>query len=203
MSRGLRLIPIILVVWILGTFAWRLIQPSDPTVHSQLVNRELPRFELPSPVPGSPGLRSADLVSGEPRLLNLFASWCVPCIAEAPVLEELKRRGVKIDGIAIRDTPAAVGAFLDRHGNPYARIGSDPNSRVQFALGSVDAGPDAGADIERLLAMLSPGAFTCSDDDKCLFHPSCRCTRRQRTAGITAVSISTSSFIHRCANRIC
>ncbi len=136
MSRGLRLIPIILVVWILGTFAWRLIQPSDPTVHSQLVNRELPRFELPSPVPGSPGLRSADLVSGEPRLLNLFASWCVPCIAEAPVLEELKRRGVKIDGIAIRDTPGAVGAFLDRHGNPYARIGSDPNSRVQFALGS-------------------------------------------------------------------
>ena len=136
MRRSLRLIPIILLVWILGTFAWRLIQPSDPTIRSQLVNRELPRFELPSPVTGKPGLRSADLATGEPRLLNLFASWCVPCIAEAPVLEELKRKGVKIDGVAIRDTPGGVAAFLERHGNPYNRIGNDPNSAVQFALGS-------------------------------------------------------------------
>ena len=136
MKRGLRLLPIILLVWILGTFAWRLVQPSDPTVRSQLVNREVPQFELPSPVAGTPGLRSADLVTGEPRLLNLFASWCVPCIAEAPVLEELRRKGVKIDGIAIRDTPGGIAAFLDRRGNPYSRIGTDPNSRVQFALGS-------------------------------------------------------------------
>jgi cytochrome c biogenesis protein CcmG, thiol:disulfide interchange protein DsbE len=135
-SRALRLLPIILAVWILGTFAWRLIQPSDPTIRSQLVNRELPRFELPSPAAGKPGLRSADLATGEPRLLNLFASWCVPCIAEAPVLEELKRKGVKIDGVAIRDTPGGVAAFLERHGNPYNRIGNDPNSAVQFALGS-------------------------------------------------------------------
>jgi cytochrome c biogenesis protein CcmG, thiol:disulfide interchange protein DsbE len=136
MSRGLRLLPIILLVWVLGTFAWRLVQPSDPNVHSQLVNREVPQFELPSALPGQPGLRSVDLATGEPRLLNLFASWCVPCVGEAPVLEELQRRGVKIDGIAIRDTPGAVAAFLERHGNPYTRIGSDRSSRVQLALGS-------------------------------------------------------------------
>lgn len=136
MSRGLRLIPIILLVWILIAFAWRLISPSDPTIRSQLVNREVPAFELPPAVEGIKGLHSTDLAAGEPRLLNLFASWCVPCIAEAPVLEELKAKGVKIDGIAIRDSSKGVASFLQRHGNPYARIGSDPNSRVQLALGS-------------------------------------------------------------------
>ena len=136
MSRGLRLIPIILLVWILIAFAWRLIAPNDPTVRSQLVNREVPAFELAPAVTGTPGLRSADLATGEPRLLNLFASWCVPCIGEAPVLEELRAKGVKIDGIAIRDSSERVGAFLARHGNPYSRIGTDPNSRVQLALGS-------------------------------------------------------------------
>ena len=46
-------------------------------------------------------------------------------------------KGAKIDGIAIRDTPSAVAAFLERHGNPYRRIGSDRNSSVQLAMGSV------------------------------------------------------------------
>lgn len=136
MSRGLRLIPVILLVWILIAFAWRLIAPNDPAVRSQLVNRPVPEFTLAQVAPDVPGLKSADLATGEPRLLNLFASWCVPCVSEASVLEELKRRGVKIDGIAIRDTPGAISAFLDRHGNPYDRIGSDPTSRAQLALGS-------------------------------------------------------------------
>jgi cytochrome c biogenesis protein CcmG/thiol:disulfide interchange protein DsbE len=117
-------------------FAWRLIQPSDSTVHSQLVNREVPAFVLPAGVAGTPSFSSVDLATGEPRLLNFFASWCVPCVAEAPILERLKQHGVKIDGIAVRDTPGGVGAFLNRNGNPYERIGSDQSSRVQLALGS-------------------------------------------------------------------
>jgi cytochrome c biogenesis protein CcmG/thiol:disulfide interchange protein DsbE len=136
MSRALRLLPIILVIWIFGTFAWRLIQPDDPTIRSQLVNRDIPAFDLPPLLPGTPGLRSTDLATGKPRLVNLFASWCVPCVAEAPVLAELHRRGVEIDGIAIRDTSGGAGAFLRRYGNPYSRIGSDRTSRVQLAFGS-------------------------------------------------------------------
>ena len=52
------------------------------------------------------------------------------------MLNDLKRRGVEIDAIAVRDTPAAVAAFLSNHGDPYARIGSDPQSEAQIALGS-------------------------------------------------------------------
>lgn len=136
MSRGLRLIPIILLLWLVAGFAWRLIKPADPAVPSQMVERSLPDFQLASAVPGKAGLNSPDLAAGKPRLLNIFASWCVPCAGEAPVLSELKRKGVEIDAIAVRDSPEAIEAFLGAHGDPYARIGSDPRSTAQIALGS-------------------------------------------------------------------
>ena len=69
-------------------------------------------------------------------MINVFASWCVPCIAEAPLLMELKRQGVTIDAVAVRDKPEDLAAFLARHGDPFLAIGSDPESRVQLALGS-------------------------------------------------------------------
>ena len=136
MSRGLRLIPIILLLWLVFGFAWRLVRPADPAVHSQMVERSLPAFDLAPAAAGKAGLRSTDLAGGKPRLLNIFASWCVPCIGEAPVLNELKRRGVEIDAIAVRDTPDAISAFLREHGDPYARVGADRQSEIQIALGS-------------------------------------------------------------------
>jgi len=136
MSRGLRLIPIILLLWLVAGLAWRLVKPGDPAIPSQMVERQVPHFQLPPAVGGKPGLATGDLATGQPRLLNVFASWCVPCIGEAPVLRELQSRGVKIDAIAVRDTPDALGAFFSRHGNPYERIGSDRQSEAQIALGS-------------------------------------------------------------------
>jgi cytochrome c biogenesis protein CcmG, thiol:disulfide interchange protein DsbE len=113
-----------------------LIWPEDRRIASQMVGKPVPAFDLPAGVAGRTSFSSADLATGEPRLLNVFASWCVPCIAEAPVLMELKRQGVKIDAIAIRDRPEDVAAFLARHGDPYERIGADSASRVQLAMGS-------------------------------------------------------------------
>lgn len=136
MSRGLRLIPILLLVWILGGLAWRLVKPPSPEVPSKLVNLTAPQFALPAGVAGKPGLSATDLASGQPHLLNIFASWCVPCVGEAPVLKELQQRGVKIDAIAIRDRPEAIAAFLSRNGDPYERLGIDAQSNVQIALGS-------------------------------------------------------------------
>jgi cytochrome c biogenesis protein CcmG/thiol:disulfide interchange protein DsbE len=136
MSRGLRLIPIILLLWLVAGFAWRLVRPPDSAIPSQMVQRPVPSFQLAPAVPGKPGLGSSDLASGKPRLLNIFASWCVPCLSEAPVLTELRRRGVAIDAIAVRDTPAAIAAFLSEHGDPYQRIGADPRSEAQIELGS-------------------------------------------------------------------
>ncbi len=136
MSRWLRLAPILLLAIVVAALVWRLANPEDTTVRSRLAGKPVPQFTLPAALAGKPGLASADLASGQPRLLNVFASWCVPCIAEAPVLSDLKRRGVAIDAIAIRDRPEDVAAFLANHGDPFDRIGSDDNSRVQLALGS-------------------------------------------------------------------
>jgi cytochrome c biogenesis protein CcmG/thiol:disulfide interchange protein DsbE len=133
MSRWL---PIALLALIVAALVWRLANPQDTTIRSRLAGKPVPAFVLPPAIPGEPGLASSDVAQGQPRLLNLFASWCVPCIAEAPVLAELDRRGVAIDAIAIRDRPADVAAFLASHGDPFDRIGSDDNSRVQLALGS-------------------------------------------------------------------
>ena len=136
MSRGLRLIPILLLVWLVLGLAWRLVKPPTAAVPSQMVERQVPQFNLPAAIPTKPGLTSADLSGGGPKLVNIFASWCVPCAGEAPVLNALKSHGVKIDAIAVRDTPDAITAFLSHYGDAYERIGNDAQSGVQISLGS-------------------------------------------------------------------
>ena len=136
-KRAILFVPLLLLVGFLGTVAWRLGTPEDRRVASHLVGRPVPAFALPQVVAGHPGFTSADLAGAKgPRLVNLFASWCAPCIAEAPLLAQLKREGIAIDGIAVRDRAGDVAAFLTRNGDPYAAIGGDVDSRAQLALGA-------------------------------------------------------------------
>jgi cytochrome c biogenesis protein CcmG/thiol:disulfide interchange protein DsbE len=121
---------------VFGLFAYQLSQPKDDLVESAMVGKPIPPFELPPIVAERPGLSSADLADGQPKLLNVFASWCVPCIAEAPNLARLEAGGANIVGIAIRDRPQDTAAFLAAHGNPFSRIGKDDISAVQLSIGS-------------------------------------------------------------------
>jgi cytochrome c biogenesis protein CcmG/thiol:disulfide interchange protein DsbE len=114
-----------------------LMRPADREVASAMIGKPLPEFALRPAFPGRPGLSRADFVTGgKPRLLNIFASWCIPCAVEAPQLAQLAKQGVQIDGIAIRDRSEDVSAFLARNGNPFVRIGADDVSAVQLAIGS-------------------------------------------------------------------
>ena len=169
MNRALRFLPLLVLVIFVGAVAWRLTSPPDEQITSKMIGRQVPAFALAQAVPGKPGFSSSDLASGQPRMINVFASWCVPCIAEAPLLAELKANGVVIDAIAVRDRPADVAEFLAERGDPFVRIGADPESRAQLALGSsgvpetfiVDGrgiiryqhmGPIEPADVPKLLA---------------------------------------------------
>ncbi|WP_240309333.1 MULTISPECIES: DsbE family thiol:disulfide interchange protein [Sphingomonas] len=138
MSRRIWLaVPLLMFALFVGAALWRLGDPPRTTIESKLVGQPLPPFATAAIVPGKSPVSSAVLAAErQPRLVNLFASWCVPCIAEAPVLAELKRQGVRIDGIAVRDSAADLTKFLSQHGDGYERIGSDPAGQAQIALGA-------------------------------------------------------------------
>ena len=136
MSRAIRFAPLIVLLAIIAALVWRLATPADTEVHSTLDGKPVPVFDLGEILPSKPGLSSRDLATGQPHLVNVFASWCVPCITEVKVLQSLKARGVHIEGIAIRDREEDLAEFLANNGDPYERIGNDMQSAVQISLGS-------------------------------------------------------------------
>ena len=129
-------LPLTLFLGFAGLAAYMLAHPADNTVDSKLVGKPMPTFNLPPALPGRPGLDSKVLANGKPHLVNIFASWCVPCRVEAPQLGELAKAGVPIEGISVRDTTENLQGFLQENGDPFQRVGADDDGKVQLALGS-------------------------------------------------------------------
>ena len=135
MSRALRFAPLAILLVLLAGLVWRLGTPADTTISSKMIGKDLSDVRAAPALPGRPGVWAGDPAGG-PRVINFFASWCVPCIAEMPLLEELKSEGVRVQGIAVRDRPDDIAAFLKERGDPYDAIGADPNSNIQMQFGS-------------------------------------------------------------------
>ena len=129
-------LPLAIFLGFVGLVTWGLVRPADREVASAMIGKPLPQFTLRAATADRPGLATADMADGKPRLLNIFASWCVPCAVEAPQLDALAKGGANIVGVAVRDRPEDVARFLERNGNPFTRIGADDVSQLQLALGS-------------------------------------------------------------------
>jgi cytochrome c biogenesis protein CcmG/thiol:disulfide interchange protein DsbE len=129
-------VPLAVFAAFVGVAAYQLTQPKDEAVHSAMIGKLVPAFAMKPASPDRPGLSLADLKDGRPRLLNVWASWCLPCAAEAPQLKTLQQQGATIVGVAIRDRPEDVARFLAEYGNPYERIGADDMSQLQLSIGS-------------------------------------------------------------------
>jgi cytochrome c biogenesis protein CcmG/thiol:disulfide interchange protein DsbE len=128
-------LPLILLVALVSVFAFSIDRDSS-LVRSVLIDKPVPQFDLPA-VEGLdvPGFGSAAL-TGEPTVVNVFASWCIPCRDEHPLLEALKAQtGVKLFGINHSDAPENAVAFLAELGNPYDAVGADRDRRVSIDWG--------------------------------------------------------------------
>jgi cytochrome c biogenesis protein CcmG, thiol:disulfide interchange protein DsbE len=107
----------------------------DPAkLPSTLIGKTLPAFNLPPVRPNDVGLNSKDL-SGKPTLLNVFASWCVSCRIEHPMLLQLKAEGVNVEGLDWKDEAADGARYLAQNGDPYALVGNDRTGRTGIDLG--------------------------------------------------------------------
>ncbi len=130
----LSLIPVALFMAVAAYFSFGL-QRDSRIIPSVLIDQLVPEFELPPVVDGKPGLDSAAL-RGEVALVNVFASWCIPCRYEHPLLMRLAADGtVTVHGINWKDKPEDARKWLRELGDPYARIGSDQNGRIGIDWG--------------------------------------------------------------------
>jgi cytochrome c biogenesis protein CcmG/thiol:disulfide interchange protein DsbE len=162
MKRLLIWAPLAMFVIFFAVVASGLYAPDDRTHPSKMIGKPLPTFSLPVAAANRPALSSRDF-NGQPRLLNVFASWCVPCIAEVPILTELSKQGVIVEGVAIRDRRADVDRFLGQHGNPYRAIGSDVDSSVQLEIGSSGVPETFVVDGRGIIRHQHIGAITADD----------------------------------------
>jgi cytochrome c biogenesis protein CcmG, thiol:disulfide interchange protein DsbE len=134
-------IPLVLFLALAALFMYRLGTGDPSRIPSALIGHPAPPTNLP-PIPGLerdgrpvPGLDSAAF-NGEVTLLNVWASWCVPCHDEAPLLLKLAAdRRIRVVGINYKDEADNARRFLGRHGNPFAANGIDRNGRAAIEWG--------------------------------------------------------------------
>jgi len=135
------LLPLIVFLALAGLFLYRLGSGDPSLLPSALIGRPVPQTELP-PLAGVerdgkavPGLNSATFM-GSVTLVNVWASWCIPCHDEVPFLATLGQdKRIQLVSINYKDTPDNARRFLNRYGNPFAATGRDESGRASIDWG--------------------------------------------------------------------
>jgi cytochrome c biogenesis protein CcmG/thiol:disulfide interchange protein DsbE len=139
--KVIALLPLVIFLALAALFFFRLGAGDPAIVPSALIGRPVPQAALPplsgveregKPLPGI----TPDMFAGRVTLVNVFASWCVPCRDEAPLLQQLSLdKRIQIVGIDYKDQPDNARQFLARYGNPFAAAGADLNGRASIEWG--------------------------------------------------------------------
>jgi cytochrome c biogenesis protein CcmG/thiol:disulfide interchange protein DsbE len=135
------LLPLIAFIALAALFLYRLGAGDPSRLPSALIGRPAPKTDLP-PLAGLerdgkpvPGLSNSSFM-GAVTVVNVWASWCVPCHDEVPLLEKLsKDKRIQLVGINYKDTADNARRFLNRYGNPFAAAGVDENGRTSIDWG--------------------------------------------------------------------
>ena len=105
MNERMKWAPLVAFILLGSALTYGLAKPANNNITSKMIGASVPSFVLPPATAGLPGLSSSDLATGKPHLVNIFASWCVPCVAEAPQLKAIADAGVPetfiVDGSGI------------------------------------------------------------------------------------------------------
>jgi cytochrome c biogenesis protein CcmG/thiol:disulfide interchange protein DsbE len=161
------ILPLVIVTALLALLLAALRSSDEPSVlPSVLIGKTVPDFDLRAleNLPGDPnssqGLSSAQLKSGKVSLLNVWASWCAPCVAEHPQLVELSRQEIPIFGINYKDKPSAARRFLASYGNPFRAIGADESGFTAIDFGVYGVPETFVIDGNGRIAYRFPGPLT-------------------------------------------
>lgn len=133
----LALLPLLFFMMLVGLFAAPLLRGTDPSkIESAMIGKPAPDFVLPSVLEREKPFEHADLSRQDFALVNFFASWCVPCQAEQPVLARIAEEdAIVIYGVNYKDDRAAAQQWLQKHGNPFVATGHDRSGRVSIDWG--------------------------------------------------------------------
>ncbi len=176
MRRWLVALPVTVFFVLVGFFIWRLVLmehgDTPNIIPSVMINKPAPQFDLPPVVLDKPGLKLADL-KGHVTLVNFFASWCIPCREEHPLLRGLGEK-VRLVGIVYKDRPEQARAYLERLGDPYQAIGiinanldsRDPQSQVGIDFGVTGVPESFLVDKQGVIRFKQIGPFTPEDINK-------------------------------------
>ncbi|MGE0626407.1 MAG: DsbE family thiol:disulfide interchange protein [Hyphomicrobiaceae bacterium] len=187
-SSLLYILPLLIFVGMAALFAFALGSGDPSKLPSTLIGHEVPGGTLP-PLEGLrdgdrtvPGFTDADLRKGDVTVVNFFASWCVPCVQEHPMLIELgKRTGVRMLGINYKDPVPGGRRFLGRYGNPYSAVGVDANGRTAIEWGVYGMPETFLVDGNGRIFMKQIGPIS-AEDLKRRIIPAIEKTRRAATA---------------------
>lgn len=139
---GWIVLPLAMFLGLAIMFAFALFSGDPSKLPSALIGRPAPNVDF-APLEGLkaggqpvPGFTAADLSKGEVKVVNFWASWCLPCVQEHPMLIELANRtGVPIYGVNYKDQNDDARRFIGRYGNPYKAVGIDPVGRGAIEWG--------------------------------------------------------------------
>jgi len=137
--KWLYVLPAVLFLALAGVLFYamnRTAATGEAPLPSMLVGKSVPGDELPPLDTASQGFGPKELAAGQVTVVNVFASWCVPCHSEAPMLMRLAaRHDFRLFGLVQKDKPANIRSFLAENGNPFSRIGLDADGRASIDWG--------------------------------------------------------------------
>jgi cytochrome c biogenesis protein CcmG/thiol:disulfide interchange protein DsbE len=138
-NRWLYLLPALAFAALLAVFAKSLLRSSSEPpdmLPSALIDKPAPRVALPALDEKSSAFAPGDLAAGHVTVVNVWASWCVPCREESPGLARIAAmKDVALYGLVWKDTPAKARGFLNELGDPYHRIDLDRDGRAGIEWG--------------------------------------------------------------------